>query len=778
MRFEQADLRCRSPRGAPDTPQTAAAMTGGQRSPDTSYTAARASSTDFSVSSLLTNNNNSSSGGAPPSTVQQQAGGQQQQYPPPPPPPPGLSAAAAAAYAMGACYPGTMIPMPKMHHAPHHPGAGSYPAEEMLALAAAVAHGVHHPHPAAALPRSVVRPEDDGVVDDPKVTLEGKDLWEKFHKLGTEMVITKSGRRMFPAYKVRVMGLDKKAKYILLMDIVAADDCRYKFHNRYKNRWMVAGKADPEMPKRMYIHPDSPSTGEQWMQKVVSFHKLKLTNNISDKHGFTILNSMHKYQPRFHLVRANDIIKLPYSTFRTYVFKETEFIAVTAYQNEKITQLKIDNNPFAKGFRDTGAGKREKKCVQRNGVFRQAMLTAQRHGGQTVQSQDEKPSGSDHEDDKPLDVVGGGDPDSPISAHHHHHHHQPHQPGSWFSGLADSSLLLEDAMRRRLAGHPALHHAAFLQHHHHQQTHQQEIDSEQESSCSESGRDRMNSPSDKESAGPSGPGHSPGDYPSPNVSFGPPIPPSPHLLPYLYPGMYPGGPGLGGPLCPSALSPTTNLLFNAQLALAAHHPGSLFTQAYLQGAAAGGGAGGGGGGGSHPFKMTTSGLAAAAGLGRFHPYHLGLHHPLHPSSVGSAFETVTPGRSSSAGSTPPPAPLDLQSPTNGGGGGRQTSPPQQPLPPPLPQQPSPASVQQLQPPPRQSSVSPSQRQHHHHHRTAAANQPSPTSSELKSIEKMVNGLDSASAAAAAAAAAAVAVASSTADEQQAAAASAAVAIVK
>ncbi|KAF7388450.1 hypothetical protein HZH68_012392 [Vespula germanica] len=50
---------------------------------------------------------------------------------------------------------------------------------------------------------------------------------------------------------------------------------------------MVAGKADPEMPKRMYIHPDSPSSGEQWMQKVVSFHKLKLTNNISDKHGFT-----------------------------------------------------------------------------------------------------------------------------------------------------------------------------------------------------------------------------------------------------------------------------------------------------------------------------------------------------------------------------------------------------------------------------------------------------------------------------------------------------------
>jgi hypothetical protein len=215
--------------------------------------------------------------------------------------------------------------------------------------------------------------------DDPKVELDARDLWERFYELGTEMVITKSGRRMFPPFKVKVTGLDKRAKYIMLVDIVAVDDCRYKFHN---SRWMVSGKADPEMPKRMYIHPDSPSTGEQWMSKIISFHKLKLTNNISDKHGFlhegmfdwmnkthakfhwTILNSMQKYQPRFHLVRTNDILKLPYSTFRTYVFHETEFIAVTAYQNEKITQLKIDNNPFAKGFRDSGGGKREKKRLQ------------------------------------------------------------------------------------------------------------------------------------------------------------------------------------------------------------------------------------------------------------------------------------------------------------------------------------------------------------------------------------------------------------------------------
>lgn len=43
--------------------------------------------------------------------------------------------------------------------------------------------------------RPPFEPEDDGIEDDPKVTLESKDLWERFHSLGTEMVITKSGRR-------------------------------------------------------------------------------------------------------------------------------------------------------------------------------------------------------------------------------------------------------------------------------------------------------------------------------------------------------------------------------------------------------------------------------------------------------------------------------------------------------------------------------------------------------------------------------------------------------
>ena len=36
-------------------------------------------------------------------------------------------------------------------------------------------------------------------------------------------------------------------------------------------------------------------------------------------------------------------------------FPETTFVAVTAYQNEEVTQLKITNNPFAKAFRENAA---------------------------------------------------------------------------------------------------------------------------------------------------------------------------------------------------------------------------------------------------------------------------------------------------------------------------------------------------------------------------------------------------------------------------------------
>lgn len=93
-----------------------------------------------------------------------------------------------------------------------------------------------------------------------------------------------------------------------------------------------------------------------------------------------MLNSLHKYEPRIHIVKVGGIQKM----ISSQSFPETQFIAVTAYQNEEvwrsdlfpaeklvscllytgfkkkntpcflfqITALKIKHNPFAKAFLD------------------------------------------------------------------------------------------------------------------------------------------------------------------------------------------------------------------------------------------------------------------------------------------------------------------------------------------------------------------------------------------------------------------------------------------
>ncbi|CAJ0966693.1 unnamed protein product [Ranitomeya imitator] len=176
-------------------------------------------------------------------------------------------------------------------------------------------------------------------------SLETKELWDKFHDLGTEMIITKSGRRMFPTIRVSFSGVDPDAKYIVLMDIVPVDNKRYRYAY-HRSSWLVAGKADPPLPARFF--------------KVATFcfddcfaHSWHSLDELQE----IILNSMHKYQPRVHIIKKKDhtasLLNLKSEEFRTFIFQETVFTAVTAYQNQLITKLKIDSNPFAKGFRDS-----------------------------------------------------------------------------------------------------------------------------------------------------------------------------------------------------------------------------------------------------------------------------------------------------------------------------------------------------------------------------------------------------------------------------------------
>uniref|UniRef100_A0A8C2MPE1 MAX gene-associated protein n=1 Tax=Cricetulus griseus TaxID=10029 RepID=A0A8C2MPE1_CRIGR len=199
------------------------------------------------------------------------------------------------------------------------------------------------------------------------VTLDNNSMWNEFHNRSTEMILTKQGRRMFPYCRYWITGLDSNLKYILVMDISPVDNHRYKWNGRW---WEPSGKAEPHVLGRVFIHPESPSTGHYWMHQPVSFYKLKLTNNTLDQEGHIILHSMHRYLPRLHLVpaeKATEVIQLNGPGVHTFTFPQTEFFAVTAYQNIQITQLKIDYNPFAKGFRDDGlSSKPQRDGKQRN----------------------------------------------------------------------------------------------------------------------------------------------------------------------------------------------------------------------------------------------------------------------------------------------------------------------------------------------------------------------------------------------------------------------------
>ncbi|KAM6068146.1 MAX gene-associated protein isoform 6-T7 [Theristicus caerulescens] len=198
------------------------------------------------------------------------------------------------------------------------------------------------------------------------VTLDNNSMWNEFYHRNTEMILTKQGRRMFPYCRYWITGLDASQKYILVMDISPVDNHRYKWNGRW---WEPSGKAEPHVLGRVFIHPESPSTGQYWMHQPVSFYKLKLTNNTLDQEGHIILHSMHRYLPRLHLVpadKATEVIQLNGPDVHTFTFPQTEFFAVTAYQNIQITQLKIDYNPFAKGFRDDGLNSRPQRDAKQN----------------------------------------------------------------------------------------------------------------------------------------------------------------------------------------------------------------------------------------------------------------------------------------------------------------------------------------------------------------------------------------------------------------------------
>eukprot|EP01136_Pigoraptor_vietnamica_P042080 Opistho-1_new@15803 len=131
---------------------------------------------------------------------------------------------------------------------------------------------------------------------------------------------------------------------MILLDFVTVNDFRYKYDGQ---KWIEVGQADKPLPVAVFVHPESPNTGEHWMDREISFAKVKLTNKIDDAFGHIMLNTFQKYIPRFHVVRVNPAPQQP-TEIKVDSFPETEFIGVTAYQNEVMKDMKKNANPFAR----------------------------------------------------------------------------------------------------------------------------------------------------------------------------------------------------------------------------------------------------------------------------------------------------------------------------------------------------------------------------------------------------------------------------------------------
>lgn len=226
--------------------------------------------------------------------------------------------------------------------------ANMYPTKEVLRTSGGLPV---MKHPASSNPQSD-NLSPDSICKGIKVTLDNNSMWNEFFRCKTEMILTKQGSRMFPYCRFRISGLQPSRKYCLIMDIQPVDNSRYKWTGK---SWQVCGKAECHVKSQPFAQPESPSAGQHWMQNPVSFYKLKLTSNISDQEENTVLHPMHRYLPRLHVVQTDKAakdIKLNGPNVVTFTFPQTEFMAVTAYQNSRFAQLKVDYNPFAKGLKE------------------------------------------------------------------------------------------------------------------------------------------------------------------------------------------------------------------------------------------------------------------------------------------------------------------------------------------------------------------------------------------------------------------------------------------
>ena len=196
------------------------------------------------------------------------------------------------------------------------------------------------------------------VLPDVALKLLDREVWMQFNNCENEMIITKNGRCLFPLlrFKVSCTAEGEKDEYHLkfTVRIERCDSYKWKFRN---NKWVRYKLDDEKDTESLHFYTPDIHTGSAafWNLSELSFSKLKLTNRSSKgvkaPSNYFRVSSFRKYRPVVYcswIDGRNQIVKT--GRFDSI---ETEFIAVTHYQSERVTELKKNFNPHAKGFLPT-----------------------------------------------------------------------------------------------------------------------------------------------------------------------------------------------------------------------------------------------------------------------------------------------------------------------------------------------------------------------------------------------------------------------------------------
>jgi len=83
---------------------------------------------------------------------------------------------------------------------------------------------------------------------------------------------------------VNLFGLESHKNYSVTLRIISADNQRYRYVNM---KWVATGESEvlQNEGKQIFRHPSSPSSGEFWVKRPVSFKAVKITHYAKSKHG-------------------------------------------------------------------------------------------------------------------------------------------------------------------------------------------------------------------------------------------------------------------------------------------------------------------------------------------------------------------------------------------------------------------------------------------------------------------------------------------------------------